>query len=112
MDIARGEQLFGRYDHKNERLSNKQFLTQYGFYDPLNEEPITVWLDPPLYEDDPLLSYKLWVLGKEGDKTTGYSVFPKADFDSDATKDALSILRVTTFDDVDFFFAHEVEVFR
>ena len=87
-------------------------MNQYGFYDPLNEEKVSVFVEPVLYDDDPLLSYKLWIFGKEGDKVTGYTVFPKADFDSVAVRDALSILRVATFDDVDFFFEHEVEVFR
>ena len=51
-------------------------------------------------KNDPLLNKKRISLGDKSGITRGWKIDPRADFDSDQSKNALSILRVIAFDDV------------
>ena len=95
-DIKRGEELFNSVNGMN----NHALMKIYGYNDIENPNPIPVKINLSLPYPDPLFRLKKAVLGAD-DAQTGLIIFPTLDFSSDAVKDALSILRVVTFDDVE-----------
>ena len=94
--IKRGEELLAVYA---ENLHNREMMMAYGFFDPKNEVHTPITLRVELYQNDPLLQYKKYWFRDGDPQYGGYVMFPVGDFESDAIKDTLAILRVASFNE-------------
>ena len=108
-DIVRGEELFGNYIEP----SLDRTMIIHGFYNSdLEDEELKVKLaiNRSLSTSDPLLKYKLVVLGLTPEDPS-WGISAKANFDSDDFRFALAVLRVVTFDDADnFIYLRQFEI--
>ena len=97
-NIERGERIYRPYQND---YSNSDLILKFGKFEYANPHRSPVMIQTkPMNKNDPLLQEKYDVLGM-GDQETGHSIFISERIDSAYFRDALSILRVQKFDDVD-----------